>query len=159
MNKQSAEISQINMELEIDATREQVWKALTDNIGDWWPVEFYAGGKVGKRRFLFEAHPGGRMYEQWDNGGGVLWGTTVCADPNVLLQVLGYSFPNWGGPSQSYNTWELKENGSGARLLFSESTLGRVSDRNLAEKDKGWKFLLHTLKAHLEGKTAPRWQD
>ena len=159
MNKQTAEIAQVSMELDIDATPERVWHALTESIGDWWPAEFFAGGQNGKRRFFLETQPGGRMYEQWDTGGGVLWGTVICSDPNVLLQVLGYSFPNWGGPSQSYNTWELKDNGSGTKLVFSESMLGRVSDGNLAEKDKGWKFLWQTLKAHLEGSVLPQWQD
>ena len=159
MSKQNAEIGQITMELDIDATPERVWQALTDDIDHWWPAEFYAGGEHGKRRFVLEAQPGGRMYEQWDYGGGVLWGTVICADPNTLLQVVGFSLPNWGGPSQSYNTWELKANGNGTTLIFSESTLGRVTDSSLAEKDQGWNFLWLTLKAHLEDQPPPQWQD
>jgi uncharacterized protein YndB with AHSA1/START domain len=159
MTLQQAQIAQISMEIQIAARPAEVWKALTDHIGRWWPVEFFAGGEDGKRRYICEAKPGGRMFEQWDNGGGVLWGTVVCCDPGSLLQVLGVTFPNWGGPAQSYNTWELKGLGEGTMLTFSESTLGRVSDPNLAEKDKGWRFLWETLKAHLEQTPFPKWQD
>ena len=89
MPNQVAEIAQITMETDISASPEQVWKALTEDIGKWWPADFYAGGEEGKRTYVLEQRPGGRMYEQWDNGGGVLWGTVVGVEPNVSLQVLG----------------------------------------------------------------------
>lgn len=155
---QAAEIAQINMELDIHSPPTRVWKALTENIGDWWPAEFFAGGEPAERSFILEAWPGGRMYENWDSGGGVLWGTVFCIDPNVRLQVLGAVFPNWGGPTQWYGTWELKSQENGTTLKFSESTVGRISDAGVAEKDKGWKFLWQALKAHVEGTPSPLWE-
>jgi uncharacterized protein YndB with AHSA1/START domain len=157
MTRHTAEIAQINMEIEIAAPPAQVWTALTESIGEWWPAEFYAGGEAGKRSFALETVPGGRMVETWEGGGGILWGTVICVDPAVLLQVLGSLFPNWGGPSQSYGTWELQPNASGTTLKYSESTVGRVVDSHVDEKDKGWQFLFQTLKAHLEGSPLPTW--
>ncbi len=159
MNRQKAEIADITMELDIEAPPAKVWQSLTEKIGDWWPAEFFAGGEAGQRQFTLEVRPGGRMFEQWDNGGGVLWGTVVSADPGVMLQVLGVTFPAWGGPQQWYGTWELESRGDGTRLKFSESTLGRISDANIADKDKGWSFLWQTLKAYAEDRDPPRWQD
>ena len=159
MNKQAAEIVQINMELGIDKSPEQVWTALTQGIGDWWPADFYAGGEEGGRDFTLEAWPGGRMFESWADNGGVLWGTVVTVEPNVRLQVLGVVFPNWGGPTQWYGTWELKAQDGGTLLTFSEVAVGRVSDEGAAEKDKGWQFLWANLKAHLEGGPAPAWPE
>ena len=126
------------MELNIDVTPEKLWQVLTRQIGEWWPNEFYAGGQDGKRNFLLETNPGGRMYEEWDNGGGVLWGTVICSDPGSRLQILGSLFPNWGGPSQWYGTWDLKANETGTTLTFSETAMGKVSESGTAEKDKGW---------------------
>ena len=133
MANQAAEIIKIDMELDINCPPDQLWAALTENIGQWWPADFYAGGEDGKRRFSLEAQPGGRMFETWDNGGGVLWGTVVCVDPNVRLQVLGSLFPNWGGPTSWYGTWELTPNGDGTTLRFSESAIGKISDAGAAE--------------------------
>ncbi len=159
MTIQTAHIGQLTMQVQIAAPPHKVWQALTENIGQWWPAEFYAGGAAGERNFSLETFPGGRMLEQWDGGGGVLWGTVVCIDPNVRLQVLGTTFPNWGGPSQWYGSWDLTKTDQGTELVFSESALGRVSQDGLAEKDKGWKFLWLTLKAHTEGTPPPAWAD
>lgn len=159
MTNQPAEIAQLTMETEINAPPERVWKALTDNIGEWWPAEFYAGGEDGKRSYLLEAHPGGRVFEEWDDGGGLLWGNVVCVVPNVRLQTLGVTFPNWGGPTHGYATWELSPHNNGTKLTFSESMLGRISATAEAEKNKGWTFLWNSMKAYVEGKPAPSWQD
>ena len=158
MANQPAEIAQLTMATEINAPPDRVWKALTDNIGEWWPVEFFAGGEDGKRSYICEAHPGGRMFEQWDDGGGLLWGTVICAEPNVRLQVLGVTFPNWGGPSLGYVSWDLSANDNGTTLTFSESMLGRISEANIDEKNKGWAFLCNSMKAYVEGDPPPAWQ-
>jgi len=159
MNNQVAEMAQLGMEIDIDAPRERVWEALTDKIGEWWPPEFFAGGKDGKRHYILEAIPGGRVYEQWDDGGGILWGNVVCIEPNVRLQTLGATFPNWGGPTQGYATWELIPHSNGTKLAFSESMLGRISRTTEDEKNKGWTFLWDSMKAYVEGSPPPVWKD
>ena len=159
MNYAKAEISEIAMEVDIAAKPERVWQALTAHIGDWWPAEFYSGGEDGKRKYFLDARPGGTMGELWDGGGGVVWATVVGVEPNKRLQVTGTSFPGWGGPSQWLGVWELTAKGASTRLKFTESAIGRVSDGNVADKDKGWKFLWAALAAHVEDKPAPQWQD
>ncbi len=159
MEKQAAEIAQLSMETEINAPPERVWKALTEDIGKWWPAEFFAGGEEGKRSYILEARPGGRMFEQWNNGGGVLWGTVVGIEPNVSLQVLGALFPNWGGPSQWYGTWKLSSHKGGTKLAFSESSIGQISAGHDSEKTQGWMFLWGSMKAFVEGDPPPAWPD
>ena len=159
MTIQESRISDLTMQVEINAPRSEVWALLTDNIGDWWPAEFYAGGEPDTRGFSLEAKPGGLMMENWGSGGGVLWGTVVGIEPNELLQVLGSIFPAWGGPNQWFGTWELSASGDKTTLKFSEHAVGRVSDAGVEEKDKGWRFLWSVLKARAEGQPAPAWGD
>jgi uncharacterized protein YndB with AHSA1/START domain len=155
-----AEILEVQMEIRISGTVSAVWKALTDDIGVWWPEEFFAGGEPQRRRYHLEPTPGGRMYEAWDDGGGLLWATVVTVDPGKLLQIFGTTFPNWGGPSLVFGTWALEADGSEVVLSFTESTVGRVADSLASEKRKGWEFLLGgALKSHVEGRPAPEWQD
>ena len=100
------------------------------------------------------------MYESWDGGGGVLWGTVVTVAPTKQLQVMGTTFPNWGGPSHWFGTWDLESSGAGTLLKFTESTVGRVSDSQAAQKEKGWQFLFgDALKAYTEGKPRPEWKE
>tara|TARA_R110002096_G_scaffold161007_3_gene327370 strand:- start:20395 stop:20874 length:480 start_codon:yes stop_codon:yes gene_type:complete len=159
MTNSTAEISTIQMEIDIDASTDKVWQALVSNIGEWWPAEFYTGGDADSRRFTIEATPGGRMFEEWGDGGGTLWGTVIALDPGKKLQIIGYLFPDWGGPTQNYGTWTLDENGGKTRMTFSETGLGRVTEEGLKEKDHGWRFVWETLKAHVEGKPKPVWAD
>ena len=156
----AATVLETHMEIRVSGSVAAVWKALTDDIGAWWPDEFYAGGEPGKRRYYLETKPGGRMYEAWEEGGGVLWATVVTVDPAKQLQVIGTTFPNWGGPSLWFGTWELKASGTVTILSFTESTVGRISDSLAEEKEKGWRFLFGAaLKSYVEGTPAPEWQD
>lgn len=159
MNETEARVATLQMAVDIDAPVEAAWKALTANMNEWWPESFFGGGTEGQRRVVLEAEPGGRMYEEWQGGGGLLWGTVVTVEPQKMLQILGHQFPNWGGPSAWYGTWEFSASGDGTRLQFSESAVGRLPDGYMADKDKGWNFLWATLKAHLEGTAAPEWSD
>ncbi len=151
---------EVLVETKIKASPATVWKALTDDIGLWWPAEFYIGGTEGARSYSLEARPGGRVYEEWDEGGGLLWGQVCTAVPEKMLQATGFTFPQWGGPSIGFLTWTLEADGEGCSLRFTEQTLGMSSEGNRAEKTKGWTFLFGgVLKAHVEGTPPPKWED
>ena len=60
----------VTVEVEIEATAEVVWQALTTDIGEWWPRDFCVGDV---ERFHLEPKLGGRMYEDWGDGGGLIW--------------------------------------------------------------------------------------
>ncbi len=102
MTIENATMANIDMEIEIHASSDKVWQSLTENIGQWWPADFYTGGVEGGRGFSLEAFPGGRMMESWDDGGGLLWGNVVFIQPGIKLQLLGSTFPNWSRPRWSW---------------------------------------------------------
>ena len=159
MSESPASVITLNMAVNIAAPPADVWRALTADINHWWPQSFFTGGEESSRQLVFEATPGGRMYEQWDADSGLLWAQVVAVQPNRLLQVLGHSFPNWGGPSTWYGTWEFAGDDRGTKLSFSESVVGRVPDGYVDDKTKGWNFLWDCLRAHLEGSEPPVWAD
>lgn len=155
---ETTSILDIHMEITIAASPETVWKALTDDIGVWWPDETMTGGEPGKRSFILEVKPGGRMYESWEDG-GLLWGHVTTIEPGSLLQVVGHTFSNWGGPSASYWTWTLEGDESETVLRFEDNVVGRITEATAKERTAGWTFLFEgALKAHLEGRPAPVWE-
>ena len=160
MSIEPANIASLTMKIDIAAPVSDVWRALTEDIGDWWPADFYAGGVDGQRSYELEARPGGRMFESWEDGGGVLWGTVVSVNPNKRLEVLGAVFPSFGGPNEWFGTWDLE--GTGAQktqLTFVENSIGRVSEKGIEDRDMGWLFLWNTMKAHIQGEPAPGWPE
>ncbi len=148
----------VQLEVRIAASPERVWQALTDGAGEWWPAEFYIGGEEGKRSYHLEARPGGRVYEEWDSGGGLLWGLVTTAVPGQLLQVNGFSFPEWGGPSIMFAAWRLTSIDDGCSLNFTEHAVGTTPEHYAAKKEKGWTFLMDVMTAHIEGTEPPEWQ-
>ena len=162
---------ELQLEITINRPPEDVWTALTEGIGLWWPAEFYAGGEEGNREIRLEAKPGGGMVETWSAGGGLLWATVVNVEPGKRLQVTGTTFPQWGGPSIWLGTWELEAatatGGSGARTEHAEHTVLRFIENVLAANDetrgdrlKGWNYLFGgALKAHVEGREKPAWDE
>ena len=148
----------IHVETQIEASPAAVWRALTDRIGDWWPDASFAAGGEGERTFRLEAHPGGRMYEDWSDGSGLLWGTVVTLVPERMLQVAGYTFPEWGGPSTWFGTWKLEGDAETCTLRFTHDQVGATAEGWQEKYEGGWVFLWTALKAHLEGKPPPKWE-
>lgn len=157
----SARIIDLSLEVHIKADAGTVWQALTDDIGNWWPGPFFCGAggaSSGPPSFKLEAHPGGRMWEDWGAGDGLLWATVVNVVGGKTLELSGTIGPAWGGPNTWFGGFSLEADGAGTKVRFAESGFGRVSEQGAAEKDKGWRFLLETLRSHLEGGEAPSWE-
>ena len=164
MSFETAKIGHLVLEVVIEAGAEPVWRALTEEIDAWWPDPFYAGGDPASRRFVLEAEPGGRMYEDWGEDGGLLWATVLTVERQRRLEVVGHASPRWGGPSSWIGHWSLEpESGPGGervRLRFEESSHGRVDGKYVADKEKGWSYLFaEALKAHVEGSEPPPWDE
>jgi uncharacterized protein YndB with AHSA1/START domain len=157
---EAAKLSDLVLETRIEASPADVWRALTDDIASWWPRVFYCGGGSGTGTIKMEAWPGGRMYEEWGDGDGLLWATIHNVQREKSLEMVGAQGPEWGGPTTWIGGFKLEPDGSGTRLRFREAGVGRVDEANLREKEKGWRFLLDgALRAHCEGRPAPEWAD
>ncbi len=153
-----ASIGKAIVETRIAAPRARVWRALTDEITRWWPQEFYTGGREGERRYLLDAHPGGRMCEVWSDTDGLLWATVNTVVKESRLDVWGVAFPLWGGPALWTGTWEIEAAGKETLVRFTEATIGPVSDEGMKDKEKGWRFLFDgALRAYVEGRSPPVW--
>jgi hypothetical protein len=51
------------------------------NMRAWWPVQPFSAGKDRVRDITVEQRQGGRVYEIWDNGTEVDWGTLLTWQP------------------------------------------------------------------------------
>ncbi len=144
---------EVSVEVKIEAPREEVWSALTEGIGRWWPRDFYVGKSP--KTFVLEARPGGRLYEDWGDGAGVLWGQVVTYDPPATLDVAGQLFPAFGGPATTLVRWALTADGGATRVTLTDSVFGRVNEKTATSLEEGWRLLLGALKAFAEPGAAP----
>ena len=101
-----------------------------DEIGLWWPKEFFA--QPGSQRIVLEPRAGGRLYEESDDGAQLLWSTVVLIAPPRTLELAGHLVPSFGGPATDMIRLTLEASPRGTTLRLSEVLFGRVSDATTA---------------------------
>lgn len=146
----------IHLEVEIAASPITVWKSLTTDIGEWWPKQFYVG--TAPKRFTLEACVGGRVFEDWGDGEGALFGTVIAVEAPILLQWAGDMSADFGGPARSVTTFRLRPaaNGTSTTVLFRDTPFGLLSDDAQKGLEHGWRWLLvDCLTPFLESGTRP----
>ncbi|MEM7164705.1 MAG: SRPBCC domain-containing protein [Planctomycetota bacterium] len=131
----------VALEIPIQASRENVWRALVDETGNWWREDFLVT-KGDNRRFQLEPHVGGRLYEETDSGAGLLWFTVTAIEPQKSLNLAGHIAPPWGGPATSQLSFQLEDHDGGTLVKFHDYLFGVVSEAMQQAMTDGWKLLL-----------------
>jgi DNA-binding transcriptional ArsR family regulator len=109
----------IELEMRINAPRERVYRALTEELGNWWPHRYKPDSEV-----FCEVRVGGMIGERFKNGGGARYGTIVYLDPPYKLASSGPSSLNQGQNSFSSDT--LEEEGESTMIKRSMQIWGSV---------------------------------
>jgi DNA-binding transcriptional ArsR family regulator/uncharacterized protein YndB with AHSA1/START domain len=135
----------IKLEVEIARNPEIVWKSLTASIGEWWPKQFYVG--TSPKRFALEPMVGGRVYEDWGNGEGSLFGVVTAFEENAMLQWAGDMSADFGGPARSVTSFRLKPGATPGTTLvsFRDTPFGLLGDDVLKGLEHGWRWLLNDI--------------
>jgi DNA-binding transcriptional ArsR family regulator/uncharacterized protein YndB with AHSA1/START domain len=146
----AARTDQVELEIPIAAPPERVWHALCRDIQGWWPQSYLVGSAV--RGLHLEPRVGGRLYEDWGDGAGVLWYTVVAVDAPRSMHLSGTLFPAFGGPALSFLSLTLEPRGPRTLLKLSDAVLGRVGPDSGRERTEGWRDLFEGgLKRFVEG--------
>ena len=151
MPQPAESIGWTHVEVDVSVARppEAVWGALTEEIGSWWLEGFYAGKNP--KGFHLEPTLGGRMYEDWGDGNGLVWYTVLGIGPPEMLLLSGQISADFGGPASSTVRIVLEPDGDGTRVRLTDDLLGRVTEESARQIEGGWRALLTDgLKAHAE---------
>jgi DNA-binding transcriptional ArsR family regulator/uncharacterized protein YndB with AHSA1/START domain len=132
------------LEITLPAPREKVFDALTAGMGAWWPHRFAEGSAV-----VFEPQIGGRFYEDFGDGDGVLYASVTGLQRPEQLTLSGPM--GMRGPVASVMVFTLTEAGSGTTVQLSHKGVGDISDETKQLYAEGWGGVFETLRAHLAG--------
>jgi len=100
---------------------------------------------------VIEPRVGGRAYEDWGDGAGLLWFTVLGFDPQKSLLLQGHLTPAYGGPVTTLVQINLKESGEGTLLQICDTTYGRIGDALPTRLRAGWTAIFDAgLKAFVE---------
>jgi len=132
---------QIEQEIFIEGTREEVFDALTKKVEDWW--EFRLAPKQVQSHFTFDPTPGGQFMERWGENSGAVWGTVYFVNAPEEIRVQGHL--GMQGAVNSAYTYRLLEKDGGTLLQLSHTASGVIRENWEEDHKNGWEYLLGTL--------------
>lgn len=115
----------ITCELKFRARAAKVFEAITDRTLEWFP-HTYGGDKV--RAVVVEPHIGGRLYEDWGEGHGHLYGHVTRYDPPHEFAIRGRLMPG----TLLDTEYEIVEEGADAVLRMTKVAVGPMTDEEAA---------------------------
>ena len=106
----------------VRASARHTFDTFVTTIGAWWPVQPFSAGKGRVRDVTVEQRQGGRVYETWDDGTEIDWGTLLT----------------WQPPERFTMTWTGTPATTEVELTFT--ALGPALTRVTVEH-RGWEAL------------------
>jgi uncharacterized protein YndB with AHSA1/START domain len=147
---EDAKTATLRLEFPIEAPVERVWEAILNETSRWWDQEFVA--LPGSKGVTLEPRLGGRLYEQTEDGRGLVWAQVIGIDPGRSIDFLGVMTPAFSGPTTTMVQLAIETSEGGTVLRLTEGLVGRVTDEVVANMTAGWTFLMGTkLKGYVEG--------
>mgnify|MGYP005828327027 CR=1 FL=1 len=140
-DKTQTKAFQIEQEVLINAPREQVFKALTEQVSDWW--EFRLAPKGVSSELSLNPTPGGLFIEKWGNNAGAVWGNVYFVNAPEEIRMQGH-LGMQGAVNSSY-TYRLLEKEGATLLQLSHSASGILQENWEQSHNEGWLHLLGTL--------------
>lgn len=145
---QPAGSMEVRIHLTLHGRQQRVWHALVNEAGKWWPTSFYTSDRT--KAFVLEPRLGGRMFEDFGKGEGLVWFTVNGIDSPNYLSLVGYIAPPFGGPAASILRVELTAAGANeTKLEIVDSLFGNV---DACDTESGWRAIFDEhFRAHVEG--------
>ncbi|MCF6409036.1 SRPBCC family protein [Pseudalkalibacillus salsuginis] len=142
---------QIEQEITINAPRGQVYKALTEEIDQWWA---YRLSGTAKSTLTLEPKVGGRFLETWHNDEGALWGSVMYVKAPEEIRLNGLL--GMRGAVNSAYSFLLEDKGDETILKVSHHASGLLDPQWKEMHDSGWKELIGKfLKEYVESGKKP----
>jgi hypothetical protein len=106
----------------VRASARHTFDIFVTTIGAWWPAQPFSAGKDRVRDITIEQHEGGRVWETWDDGTEIDWGTLLA----------------WLPPERFTMTWTGTP--AATEVEFTFTALGPALTRVTVEH-RGWEAL------------------
>lgn len=137
----------------IKASRADVWRAATIEVGAWWSSDHTVAGDAS--RLSLDATPNGCFCESFGEGAGVVHMTVSWVSPGVILRLTGGLGPLGLQGVAGNMTWEFNTSDAGTEVTFTYVVGGYMQgglDAVAAPVDNVVDDALQRLKAHVESK-------
>lgn len=131
----------------VDAAPAVVWNALTDRIGDWWPVAPVSVAGVPVEGLELDGRVGGLLVEVWADGTRAPYAEVTGWEPPSRL-ALRWNPGGGPGPATSVDV-VLSEIAGGTQVRVTHSGWEPLGEEARMDYVAGWPFVLDRLALHV----------
>lgn len=133
---QSPSTASYSLEVMIAATPTRVWQALTTEASAWWPKDFHTSTRA--ERFVIEPVLGGRVFEDFGGGDGLMWYTVIGVEVEKELVMAGHLLPPFGGPAVTALRLTLSQQSDSTQLKIQDDRFGLLGGESPVD---GWRMV------------------
>lgn len=135
-----ASAARIELEVSIEASIDEVWRAVVERPDAWWVSELRC--VPGDSTVTLDARAGGNLVEHNESGASLLWFTVIAVDPPRSINLAGAIAPPFGGPCHAFLLLELADHDGVTVVKMTNSLHGHVDQGMLPDIEGGWRLLL-----------------
>jgi uncharacterized protein YndB with AHSA1/START domain len=114
----------------------RVWQALTTESPSWWPKDFHTSPRT--QRFVIEPVLGGRAYEDFGGGDGLVWYSVIGVEAGRELVLTGHLLPPFGGPAVTALRLTVTAQAGGSLLRVQDDRFGAIGGDSPVD---GWRLV------------------
>ncbi|MFN7732856.1 MAG: SRPBCC family protein [Pirellula sp.] len=134
MSEESLTAGSFELDVLIAADSQRVWNAIATEASSWWPKDFVTSERT--QRFVIEVELGGRAFEDFGNGDGLVWYSVIGVDAPRELVLAGHLLPPFGGPAITSLRITLVSQDGGTLLKIRDDRFGMLGGQSPIE---GWR--------------------
>ena len=127
----------------VDLTPEAAFRRFTEEISAWWPMARYSVGQEKTESVTLEGSVGGKLFEQYGDGGSALWGTVTEWEPPTRV---AFTWHPGREPetAQQVEVDFVETNGRTTVTLVHRDwdVLGADAEKQRSDYDGGWDAVL-----------------
>ena len=131
---------QVRVEIKLPFDAGHTWEYLFNQINHWWPKSYYTSERT--KRFCIHTVVGGKMYEDFGEGDGLIWGEVIGCDFQRSLDLRGQLTRAFGGPLLTLERFEIIPSESASSLIYTCDFIGNVPESTITSLQRGWDDLI-----------------
>lgn len=121
----------------------KAWEVFTAGVDGWWPVATHSMEPDRVEEIVFEARPGGRIFERWRDGTECSWGEVDVCDPPRRIRFSWHPNPERTAATEVEVEFSEVDGGTKVRLEHRGwDRLGAEGAESRGDYDGGWDYVL-----------------
>lgn len=129
-----------SVQVTVPVNSAHAWEFLFNQIDAWFDKEYHTSPQT--KRFVFETYLGGRVYEDFGEGDGLIWANVIGCDYLHTIDMRGYLARRFGGPATTLERFVFENVDAGCQVTYEMDLLGDVNDKTVAQLKEGWEDIL-----------------